>query len=129
MERAGGGVPWFWARRWRVALVWRAASKRHPHPLVRLGIFRLRTLSAANGVTLLFGAWNAGELVVLALSLQRAVGYSPLAAGFALVPQGLGGLTAGLLGARFADRFGIKRAFSRRLRSPRPVTCCCPGRR
>jgi MFS family permease len=87
-----------------------AWERHHVQPLVRLGIFRLRTLSAANAVILLFGAWNAGELLVLALSLQRVAGYSPLAAGFSLAPQGRGGLTAGLVGARFADRFGIKRA-------------------
>jgi EmrB/QacA subfamily drug resistance transporter len=81
---------------------------RHAHPLVRLGIFRLRTLSAANGVTVLFGAWNAGEVLVLALYLQRVLGYSPLKAGLASVPQGLAGLAAGLVGARLADRFGIK---------------------
>jgi len=81
---------------------------RHANPLIRLGIFRLRTLSAANVVTLLFGAWNGGEVLILALYLQRVLGYSPLEAGLASVPQGLGGLTAGLVGARLADRFGIK---------------------
>jgi EmrB/QacA subfamily drug resistance transporter len=78
------------------------------NPLVRLGIFRLRTLRAANVVTLLFGAWNGGEVLILALYLQRVLGYSPLEAGLASVPQGLAGLTAGLVGARLADRFGIK---------------------
>jgi predicted MFS family arabinose efflux permease len=81
---------------------------RHANPLIRLGIFRLRTLSAANVVTLMFGAWNGGEVLILALYLQRVLGYSPLEAGLASVPQGLGGLTAGLIGARLAGRFGIK---------------------
>jgi len=75
---------------------------------VRLGIFRTRTLSAANGVILLFGAWNAGQLLVLALCLQHVLGYTPLQAGLALVPQGLAGFTAGLLGARCTDRLGIR---------------------
>src|SRR5260221_6945459 len=81
---------------------------RHANPLVRLGIFRLRTLRAANVVTLLFGAWNGGEVLILALYLQRVLGYSPLEAGLASVPQGLAGMSAGLVGARLADRFGIK---------------------
>ena len=80
----------------------------HANPLVRLGIFRLRTLRAATVVTLLFGAWNGGEVLILALYLQRALGYSPLEAGLASVPQGLAGLTAGLVGSRLADRLGVK---------------------
>ena len=80
----------------------------HADPLVRLGIFRLRRLRTANVVTLLFGAWNGGEVLILAVYLQRVLGYSPLEAGLASVPQGLGGLIAGLVGARLADRFGIK---------------------
>jgi len=79
-----------------------------PVPLVRFGIFRLRTVTAANAVTLFFGAWNGGEVLVLALYLQRVLGYSPLLAGIASVPQGLAGLLAGLWGARLADRFGVK---------------------
>jgi EmrB/QacA subfamily drug resistance transporter len=80
----------------------------HANPLVRLGIFRKRTLSAANGIILLFGAWNAGQLLVLALCLQHVLGYTPLQAGFAMVPQGLAGFSAGLLGARCTDRLGIR---------------------
>src|SRR5207249_11386467 len=34
-----------------------------PVPLVRFGIFRLRTVTAANAVTLFFGAWNGGEVL------------------------------------------------------------------
>ena len=75
---------------------------------MRLGILRLRALRAANVVTLLFGAWNGGEVLILALYLQRILGYSPLEAGLASVPQGLAGFTAGLVGARLANRFGIK---------------------
>jgi len=85
-----------------------AWERHHANPLVRLGIFRQRTLSAANAVILLFGAWNGGEVLVLALYLQRVLGYSPLEAGLASVPQGLGGLAAGLFGARLANRIGIK---------------------
>jgi hypothetical protein len=43
-------------------------------------------------ITLLFGAWNGGEVLILAIYLQRVLGYSPLEAGLASVPQGLAGL-------------------------------------
>jgi MFS family permease len=81
---------------------------RHRNPLVRLGVFRLPALGAANVITFLFGAWNAGEVLILALYRQRILGYSPLGAGLASLPQALGGLAAGLLGASLADRFGTK---------------------
>src|SRR5262245_39861342 len=81
---------------------------RHGNPLMRLDIFRLPALGAANVVTFLFGAWNAGEVLILALYRQRILGYSPLGAGLASLPQALAGLTAGLIGACLVDRFGTK---------------------
>jgi hypothetical protein len=45
------------------------------------------------------GGDGAGQLLVLALCLQHVLGYTPLQAGFAMVPQGLAGFSAGLLGA------------------------------
>src|SRR2546430_6694491 len=66
-----------------------------PVPLVRFGIFRLRTVTAANAVTLFFGAWNGGEVLVLALYLQRVLGYSPPLAGPASRAPGLAGPRAG----------------------------------
>jgi len=86
-------------------VVW---ERRQANPLVRLAIFRLRTLRAANMITAFYGAWNAGEVLILALYLQRVLHYSPLKAGLASVPQGLAGLAAGLMGACLVDRFGIK---------------------
>jgi EmrB/QacA subfamily drug resistance transporter len=85
-----------------------AWERRQPEPLVRFRLFRLRTLTAANVVTLLFGAWNGGQVLIFALYLQQVLGYEPLWAGIASAPQGLAGLTAGLVGARLADRLGIK---------------------
>ena len=79
---------------------------RHCNPLRHLGTPRLPTLGAANVVILLFGAWNAGEVLIIALYRQRILGYSPLGAGVASLPQALAGLIAGLLGAWLADRFG-----------------------
>jgi len=91
------------------------------------GIFRLRTLRAANVVTLLFGAWNGARVLILALYLQRVLGYSPLEAGLASVPQGLAGLTAGLVGRVSPDRFGIKGLLLAPPRLPWPGTCSVSG--
>jgi MFS family permease len=79
---------------------------RRSNPLMHPGTLRLHTLGAANVVTLLFGAWSAGEVLIIALYRQRLLGYSALGAGLASLPQALAGLIAGLLGAWLADRFG-----------------------
>jgi EmrB/QacA subfamily drug resistance transporter len=84
-------------------------ERRSPNPLVPLSIFRSRTLAAGDGVTLLIGAWNAGEVLILSLFFQEVLGYSPLRAGLLALPQGIGGLLRGFAGPRLVARVGIKR--------------------
>jgi MFS family permease len=84
-------------------------ERRHPHPLVRFGILKPRTLRSANSITLLLGIWSGGEMIVMTLYLQDALHYSPALTGLAMAPQGLVGLLAGLWGARLAARLGIRR--------------------
>jgi EmrB/QacA subfamily drug resistance transporter len=84
-------------------------ERRHPHPLVRFGILRPRTLRSANSITLLLGIWSGGEMIVMTLYFQDVLHYSPALTGLAMAPQGLVGLLAGLWGARLAARLGIRR--------------------
>jgi len=81
---------------------------RHRNPLMHPGILRRPALGTANIVTFLFGAWNAGEVLIVALYRQRILGYSPLGAGLASLPQALAGVIAGLLGVWLADRLGTR---------------------
>ena len=83
-------------------------GRQSPQPLMPLSIFRSRTLAAGDGVTLLAGAWNAGEVLLLSLFCQQVLGYSPLRAGLVVVPQGVAGLLRGIVGAKFVARLGIK---------------------
>jgi EmrB/QacA subfamily drug resistance transporter len=74
-------------------------ERRSPAPLVRLGIFRIRSLTVANLV--LFGV--AGGLFAnfffASLYVQQVLGYGPLKAGFAFLPVTVGiGFGAGLSG-------------------------------
>ena len=63
-----------------------AAERRSPHPLVPPSLFTNSTFRAANAVTLLiYGALGA-VFLVLVLQLQTVAGFSPLAAGTALLP-------------------------------------------
>jgi EmrB/QacA subfamily drug resistance transporter len=84
--------------------------QRHsPYPLVPLTILRSGTLAAGDVVTLLVGAWIAGEVLLLTLYLQQVRGYSPLGAGLVVVPQGVGGLLRGVVGPAVVARLGVKR--------------------
>lgn len=89
------------------AFVWR--ERRSPQPIMPLTIFRSRTLTTGNAVTVLIGAWNAGEVLLISLFCQQVLGYSPLLAGLVAVPQGVGGLLRGMVGPRAVAFLGIKR--------------------
>jgi EmrB/QacA subfamily drug resistance transporter len=84
-------------------------EQRSARPLLPMSIFRSRTLAAGDGITLLLGAWNAGEVLVLSLYLQQVLGYSPLLTGLVVVPQGVAGLVRGAFGPSVVARFGLRR--------------------
>jgi EmrB/QacA subfamily drug resistance transporter len=84
-------------------------ERRSPYPVVPPSLFRSRTLAAGDGLTLLIGAWTAGEVLILSLFCQEVLGYTPLLAGLVVVPQGIGGLMRGFAGPGLVARFGIKR--------------------
>ncbi len=59
---------------------------RRRQPLLPLSVFRSRQFSGANAVTFVVYAALGGGLFLVAIELQQVVGYSPLAAGAAMVP-------------------------------------------
>ncbi len=61
-------------------------ERRSTHPLVPPSLFSDRTFSAANAVTLLIYAALGVVFLLLVLQLQTVAGFSPLAAGTALLP-------------------------------------------
>lgn len=85
-----------------------AVERRHPSPLVRLGILRGRGLRAANVYMALVGAWSAAELLVMPLYLQLALHYSPVLSGLAMAPQGMVGFLGASSGVRLARRAGLR---------------------
>ena len=75
-------------------------ERRHPRPLVRLGILRSRSLVHANiSGAVMFGGYVAFQFVVT-LYLQDSLGWSPLAMAFGFLP-------AGLLVVASATRMGV----------------------
>jgi EmrB/QacA subfamily drug resistance transporter len=67
-------------------------ERRSAEPLVRLSIFRVRTIRAANIAMFLVAAGLFAMFYFNTLYLQRVLGYSPLEAGLAFLP-----FTAGII--------------------------------
>jgi EmrB/QacA subfamily drug resistance transporter len=78
-------------------------------PLIPLGIFKRRSLAAANGIAVTIGAGLFGFYFFLSLYLQVVNGYSPLRTGLAFLPAGLSTLTGALVGTRTVQVLGPRR--------------------
>ena len=85
-----------------------AVERSHANPLIDLRLLRQRGLRTAAILTLLVGAWTAGELVVMSVYLQQTLHDSPLVAGLVIAPQGVVGFVTGMFGARLVRRFGMR---------------------
>jgi MFS family permease len=93
------------------ALAWAflAVERRVAHPLVRLGIFRNRTLVRANLTALtVAGAYISFQFVV-GLFLQSVLGWSPLQMALALLPAGLIVAVSGSFIGSLITRYGTGR--------------------
>jgi EmrB/QacA subfamily drug resistance transporter len=95
-------------------------ERRSIEPLVRLSIFRVRTVRAANVAMFLVAAGLFAMFFFNTLYLQRVLGYSPLEAGLAFLPFTAGiiigaGLSQGLVakvGARELPLIGMAMAIA-----------------
>jgi EmrB/QacA subfamily drug resistance transporter len=81
-------------------------ERRSPHPLVPLALFADRRFSVANAVTLLVYAGLGVFFFLLVLQLQIAAGFSPLAAGTALLPVTVLMLLLSARAGALAERIG-----------------------
>ncbi|SEG42574.1 drug resistance transporter, EmrB/QacA subfamily [Actinacidiphila yanglinensis] len=78
------------------------------NPLVPFSVFRRRSLSVANAVTVTIGAANFGAYYFLSLYLQQVERNSPLRAGLDFLPIGLSAFAGALLGTRLVTRIGVR---------------------
>jgi EmrB/QacA subfamily drug resistance transporter len=81
-------------------------ERRSPSPLVPLDLFRSRQFTAANAVTFLVYAALGTVFFLLVLYLQVVAGFSPLAAGAALLPTTAMMLLLSARMGRLAQRIG-----------------------
>jgi len=83
-------------------------ESRSSSPLVRLSIFRVRSLSTAN-LTMFFAFSGIFAMFFFnTLYIQRVLGFGPLKAGFAFLPFTAGILVSAGLASTYATRVGVK---------------------
>jgi len=83
-------------------------EQRSKAPLVRLSIFRVRSLLTANVVMLLVACGMFAMFFFNTLYIQRVLGYGPLEAGLAFLPFTAGVMVSAGLAAQFAPRVGVR---------------------
>ena len=77
-------------------------------PLVRLSIFRVRSLTTANIVMFLVASGMFAMFFFNTLYIQKVLGYGPLKAGLAFLPFTAGIMVSAGLASRFAPRVGVR---------------------
>ncbi|MBS1878536.1 MAG: MFS transporter [Actinobacteria bacterium] len=85
-----------------------AIERRSPAPLVRLSLFRLRSLSTANGVFLLVAGGLFAMFFFASLYLQDVLGYSPLTTGLAFLPVTVGIAGGATIAQQLIPRVGLR---------------------
>jgi hypothetical protein len=83
-------------------------ERRSAAPLVRLDIFRNRSVAAANALVFLAGLVIFGMFFFLSLYEQFVLGYAPLEAGLSFVPLALSITVAAGIASVLVTRFGSK---------------------
>jgi predicted MFS family arabinose efflux permease len=81
---------------------------RSKAPLVRLSIFRIRSLLTANITMFLAMSAMFAMFFFNTLYIQKVLGYSPLQAGFAFLPFTAGIMVSAGLASTFAPRIGVR---------------------
>ena len=81
---------------------------RSKEPLVRLSIFRTRSLLTANLTMFLVATGMFAMFFFITLYLQRVLGYHPLKAGLSVLPFTAGIMVSAGLASSFAPRIGVR---------------------
>jgi EmrB/QacA subfamily drug resistance transporter len=84
-------------------------ERRVPDPLLDLGLFRLRSVTAANAASGASAAALFGVLVLLPFYLARVLGFGPVELGLAISPIALSFMVVSPLAGRYVVRVGPAR--------------------
>jgi EmrB/QacA subfamily drug resistance transporter len=83
-------------------------ESRSVAPLVKLSIFRIRSIATANSAMLLIASAMFGMFYFASLYVQDVLGYSALRAGFAFLPVSLGIVIGAGISQTVLPRFGVR---------------------
>ena len=81
-------------------------ERRNPHPLLDLGLLRIREFTGGIVAQLLNAIAFGAVLLLLSLYFQLVLGLSPLATGLVIIPLDIATLACGPLSGRLSDRYG-----------------------
>jgi EmrB/QacA subfamily drug resistance transporter len=81
---------------------------RHPEPLMRLGIFRIRTVSGANVAGFIMGTAMFAMFLMLTLYMQQVLGYSAMKTGIAYLAVAGTAIVWSAVAAQLVTRVGVK---------------------
>lgn len=113
VEQESGSAPWYLVAVAPVLLVLFVFWERHyeaqgKSPLVSLRLFRIRSYAFGSTLGLVYFAGFTSIFFVLAVYLQRGLGYSPLQAGLTLTSFALGSALSSAMSGRIVNRLGRK---------------------
>ena len=81
---------------------------RHPEPLMRLGIFQIRTVSGANVAGFIMGTALFAMFLMLTLYMQQVLGYSAMKTGVAYLAVAGTAILWSAVAAQLVTRIGVK---------------------
>lgn len=87
-------------------------SRRHPEPLLDVGLFSLPTVKAVNAVNIALTAAGTASWLLYPLLLVQHWHYSLLRTGFALTPFPIVSSVTGVVASRYAERLGTRRVIA-----------------
>jgi EmrB/QacA subfamily drug resistance transporter len=85
-----------------------AWERRHPEPLMRFGILRIRTLSGANVTGFIMGTVLFSMFLMLTLYMQQVLGYSAMKTGVAYLAVAGTAIVWSAVAAQLVTRVGVK---------------------
>jgi predicted small integral membrane protein len=81
---------------------------RHPEPLMRFGILRVRTVTGANVAGVILGTATFSMFLMLTLYMQQVLGFSPMRTGLAYLAVAGTAIIWSTVAAQLVTRLGVK---------------------
>src|SRR5829696_1754521 len=81
---------------------------RHPDPLMRFGILRIRTVTGANVAGFILGTATFSMFLMLTLYMQQVLGFSPMRTGVAYLAVAGTAILWSAVAAQLVTRLGVK---------------------